>query len=139
MLLFVIRLFANSLMQYKNVVGEFLLPFQTQLSNYDTTTLKINKTFWRLPFCYILSGQASWIGHSKRRTRIGLNCGLTLNMHLFISTKRTISVGTATQLVILPPHIPRIGQRGGILLLHYSMIWVTRFAIFDHTWVRTDI
>ena len=33
-------------------------------------------------------------------------------------------VGTATQLDITPPHIPRIGQGGGILLLRYSMICV---------------
>ena len=31
-------------------------------------------------------------------------------------------VGTATQLVIPPPHIPWIGQGGGILLLSYSLI-----------------
>ena len=34
-------------------------------------------------------------------------------------------VGTATQLVNLPPHIPRIGQWGGILLLRHSMICVS--------------
>ena len=39
-------------------------------------------------------------------------------------------VGTAIQLVILPPHIPWIGQGGGILLLHYSVICVEAFLIF---------
>ena len=38
--------------------------------------------------------------------------------------KELFSVGTSTQLVILPPHILWIGQRGGILLLCYSMICV---------------
>ena len=33
-----------------------------------------------------------------------------------------IIVGTATQLVILPPRIPWIGQGGVLLLLRYSMI-----------------
>ena len=38
--------------------------------------------------------------------------------------RSTISffVGTVTQAVILPSHIPWIEQGGGILLLHYSMI-----------------
>ena len=34
----------------------------------------------------------------------------------------------ATQLVILPPHIPCEGQEGGMLLLHYSMICVSGLA-----------
>ena len=37
----------------------------------------------------------------------------------------TLLFGSAKQQVILPPHIyhiPWIGQGGGILLLHYSMI-----------------
>ena len=37
---------------------------------------------------------------------------------------------TALQQVIVPPHIPRIGQGGGILLLRYSMICVIGLAIF---------
>ena len=39
---------------------------------------------------------------------------------------------TATQLVILPPHVPWNGQGGGILLLSYSMICVV--AIFYFKW-----
>ena len=38
---------------------------------------------------------------------------------------------SATQLVILPSHIPLIGQGGGILLFCYSMICVSGIAIFD--------
>ena len=38
-------------------------------------------------------------------------------------------VGTATQLVILAPHIPWKGQGGGILLLCYSMICISSLAI----------
>ena len=38
--------------------------------------------------------------------------------------------GTATQLVILPTHIPWIGQGGGILLLSYSKICVSGRVIF---------
>ena len=36
----------------------------------------------------------------------------------------TFFIGTATHLVILPPHIPWIVLGDGILLLHYSMICV---------------
>ena len=43
-------------------------------------------------------------------------------------------VGTATQLVILPPHIPWIGQGGGILLLHSSMICAIGLVIFYFKW-----
>ena len=42
--------------------------------------------------------------------------------------------GTVTQLVILPPHIPWLGQGGGILLLSYSMIGAIGVAIFDYKW-----
>ena len=40
------------------------------------------------------------------------------------------TVDTALQQVIVPPHMPRIGQGGGILLLRYSMICVIGLAIF---------
>ena len=42
-----------------------------------------------------------------------------------------IYVGTTTQLVILPPHIPLKGQKGGILLLRYSTVCVSDLTIFD--------
>ena len=38
-------------------------------------------------------------------------------------------VGTAPQLVIPKPHIPWIGQWGGILLLRYSRIWFIGLTI----------
>ena len=53
------------------------------------------------------------------------------NTQILVSFQMLLFVGTATQLVILPPHIPWIGQGDGILLLGYSMICVIGFAIFD--------
>ena len=49
----------------------------------------------------------------------------------FVNCLYHFLVGTATQLVILPPHIPLKGQGGGALLLRYSMISVSVLAIFD--------
>ena len=50
---------------------------------------------------------------------------------------KVVFVGTATQKVILPPHIPRIGQGGWILLLCFSMICVAAFKW--EGWDRTDL
>ena len=47
----------------------------------------------------------------------------------------SIFVGAATQLVILPSHIPWIGQRDGIVLLRYSMICV----VSGHFWLNSKI
>ena len=54
----------------------------------------------------------------------------TLHRHILIliAIHWNVFVGTATQLVNLPPHIPRIGQVGGIWLLRYSVICVIGLA-----------
>ena len=72
------------------------------------------------------------------KLRLEINCPLLLLLEVGAYLKAwdqycSELVGTAIQLVILPHHIPWIGQEGSILLLHYSMIWVTglSFSIFN--------
>ena len=56
-----------------------------------------------------------------------------MHRHLSKAKKSFVVVGTAIQLVILPPHIPLIGQGGGILLLCHCMICVVamHFSILN--------
>ena len=82
------------------------------------------------PLCSLLmKGRGSLAWDSSHQTS-NVQIYSRANLRFFI-----FFVCNATQLVILPPHIPRVGQGGGgILLLCYSMICVIGLTIFYLKW-----
>ena len=59
--------------------------------------------------------------------------------HTQIHWAMLYSVNVA-KLVFLPPHIPLIGQVGGILLLRYSIIWILYHSwLFQCLWAQSGL
>ena len=74
-----------------------------------------------------------WSGHigSALRPRCSRKMCIPVRNDLsFYFKSRVAFVGAATQLVILPTHIPLIEQGGGLLLLRYFMICLVALSIF---------
>ena len=84
--------------------------------------------------CYFKNALSCKNRHGKARSSIslfflfsslgGLHLSLQIRKFNFQGIDQMFFVGTATQLVILPPNNPWIRLGGGILLFHYSMICV---------------
>ena len=97
-------------------------------SNHQSEGRKFARVFWHifLPFKGAKNTYSFriWLCRSVcRRGTCETSWGMRRRSSLWKQSYFLV-IGTATQLVILPSHIPWIGQGVGILLLRYSVICV---------------